>query len=65
MESLSSVPAILVNGPEIVKKAKGTEDTAGTKILQVVGQVKRPGVVEADLGMPLRDPHRQARWRRP
>ena len=30
-------------------------DTKGTKILQVVGQVKRPGVVEANLGMPLRE----------
>ena len=48
------MPAILVNGPEWYK-AKGTEDTKGTKILQVVGQVKRPGVVEANLGMPLRE----------
>jgi NADH-quinone oxidoreductase subunit F len=54
VESLSAVPAILVNGPEWYK-SKGTEDTAGTKILQVVGQVKRPGVVEANLGMPLRE----------
>ncbi|MBM4301941.1 MAG: NADH-quinone oxidoreductase subunit NuoF [Deltaproteobacteria bacterium] len=54
VESLSSVPGILVNGSEWYK-SKGTEDTAGTKILQVVGQVKRPGVVEANLGMPLRE----------
>jgi len=54
VESLSAVPAILVNGPEWYK-SKGTEDTKGTKILQVVGQVKRPGVVEANLGMPLRE----------
>ncbi len=54
VESLSAVPAILVNGAQWYK-AKGTEDTAGTKIMQVVGHVNRPGVVEANLGMPLRE----------
>ncbi|OGR05599.1 MAG: hypothetical protein A3K23_03335, partial [Desulfobacca sp. RBG_16_58_9] len=52
VESLSSVPAIIVNGAEWYK-SKGTEDTAGTKIMQVVGHVNRPGIVEANLGMPL------------
>jgi len=54
VESLSSVPAILVNGAQWYK-AKGTEDTAGTKIMQLVGHVNRPGVVEASLGLPLRE----------
>jgi len=54
VESLSAVPAILVNGAEWYK-SKGTEDTAGTKIMQVVGHVNRPGIVEANLGMPLRE----------
>jgi NADH:ubiquinone oxidoreductase subunit F (NADH-binding)/NADH:ubiquinone oxidoreductase subunit E len=54
VESLASVPAILLHGSEWYK-SKGTEDAAGTKIFQVVGQVKRPGVVEANLGMTVRE----------
>jgi NADH-quinone oxidoreductase subunit F len=54
VESLSAVPAILVHGAQWYK-AKGTEDTPGTKIMQVVGHVNRPGIVEANLGMPLRE----------
>jgi NADH:ubiquinone oxidoreductase subunit F (NADH-binding)/NADH:ubiquinone oxidoreductase subunit E len=54
VESLSSVPAIVLNGSEWYK-AKGTEDSKGTKIFQVVGQVNRPGIVEANLGMTVRE----------
>jgi NADH:ubiquinone oxidoreductase subunit F (NADH-binding)/NADH:ubiquinone oxidoreductase subunit E len=54
VESLSSVPAIVVNGADWYK-AKGTEDARGTKIFQVVGHVNRPGVVEANLGMTVRE----------
>jgi NADH:ubiquinone oxidoreductase subunit F (NADH-binding)/NADH:ubiquinone oxidoreductase subunit E len=54
VESLASVPAILVHGSEWYK-SKGTEDAAGTKIFQVVGQVQRPGVVEANLGLTVRE----------
>jgi NADH:ubiquinone oxidoreductase subunit F (NADH-binding)/NADH:ubiquinone oxidoreductase subunit E len=54
VESLSSVPAILVNGAEWYK-TKGTQDAAGTKIFQVVGQVQKPGIVEANLGMTVRE----------
>jgi NADH:ubiquinone oxidoreductase subunit F (NADH-binding) len=52
VESLSSLAAILKNGSEWYK-AKGTEDAKGTKIFQVVGQVNSPGIVEADMGLPL------------
>jgi len=54
VESLSAVPAILVNGPEWYK-GKGTEDARGTKIFQVVGHVNKPGIVEANLGMTVRE----------
>jgi NADH:ubiquinone oxidoreductase subunit F (NADH-binding)/NADH:ubiquinone oxidoreductase subunit E len=54
VESLASVPGIVVNGSEWYK-AKGTEDAAGTKIFQVVGQVKNPGIVEANCGMTVRE----------
>jgi NADH-quinone oxidoreductase subunit F len=53
VESLSAVPAIIQHGSQWYK-SKGTPDTAGTKIFQVVGHVNRPGVVEANLGMTLK-----------
>jgi len=53
VESLASVPAIVRNGSEWYK-AKGTEDARGTKIFQVVGHVNKPGIVEANLGMTVR-----------
>jgi NADH-quinone oxidoreductase subunit F len=53
VESLASVPDIIVKGADWYK-AKGTEDSRGTKIFQVVGHVNSPGIVEANLGMPLR-----------
>jgi NADH:ubiquinone oxidoreductase subunit F (NADH-binding)/NADH:ubiquinone oxidoreductase subunit E len=52
VESLSSVPDIIVKGGEWYA-AKGTEDSKGTKIFQVVGHVNKPGVVEANMGLPL------------
>lgn len=53
VESLASVPDIVLKGADWYK-AKGTEDSKGTKIFQVVGHVNRPGIVEANMGMPLR-----------
>ena len=53
VESLASVPAIILNGSEWYK-SKGTEDARGTKIFQVVGHVNKPGIVEANLGMTVR-----------
>ena len=52
VESWASVPGIIVQGADWYK-AKGTEDSKGTKIFQVVGHVNTPGVVEANMGMPL------------
>jgi NADH:ubiquinone oxidoreductase subunit F (NADH-binding)/NADH:ubiquinone oxidoreductase subunit E len=52
VESLASVPDIIVKGADWYK-AKGTEDSKGTKIFQVVGHVNKPGIVEANLGLPL------------
>ncbi len=54
VESLSAVPAIISNGSEWYK-SKGTQDTAGTKIYQIVGHVNRPGVVEANVGMTIKE----------
>ncbi len=54
VETLSSVPLIIAKGGAWYK-AKGTEDSAGTKIFQVVGHVNRPGVIEANLGLTVRE----------
>ncbi len=54
VESLASVPGIVVNGSAWYK-SKGTEDAAGTKIFQVVGHVNKPGIVEANCGMTVRE----------
>ncbi len=52
VESWASVPDIIVKGADWFK-AKGTEDSKGTKIFQVVGHVNSPGLVEANMGLPL------------
>jgi NADH-quinone oxidoreductase subunit F len=52
VESLASVPDIIVKGADWYK-AKGTEDSKGTKIFQVVGHVNKPGIVECNMGLPL------------
>jgi len=54
VETLSSIPMIIAKGGEWYK-SKGTEDAAGTKIFQVVGHVNKPGVIEADCGMTVRE----------
>ncbi len=54
VETLSSLPVILAKGGEWYKN-KGTEDAAGTKIFQVVGHINKPGVIEANLGMTVRE----------
>jgi len=53
VESLASVPSIVRHGSEWYK-SKGTEDARGTKIFQVVGHVRKPCIVEANLGMTVR-----------
>ncbi|NCN26310.1 NADH-quinone oxidoreductase subunit NuoF [bacterium] len=54
VETLAHVPGILNNGPEwFVKLGNGTPRGAGTKLLCVSGDVKRPGFYEIPLGLPL------------
>ena len=54
VETLASVPAILKRGGAWYK-GLGTADTAGTKIYQIIGQVQTPQIVEAPVGMTLRE----------
>jgi NADH-quinone oxidoreductase subunit F len=54
LSTMESLPWLLFLGFRWYK-SKGTADAAGTKIFQVVGQVKNPGIVEANCGMTVRE----------
>ncbi len=54
VETLASVPAILKRGGAWYK-GLGTADTSGTKIYQIIGHVQTPQIVEAPVGMTLRE----------
>ncbi|HEX7736657.1 MAG TPA: NADH-quinone oxidoreductase subunit NuoF [Ktedonobacteraceae bacterium] len=52
-ETLSTVPAILRNGPDWYATF-GTEKSKGTRVFCLSGQVKKPGNYELPLGTPFR-----------
>lgn len=52
-ETLANVPHILAKGAEWYR-SMGTADSPGTVICTVVGDAERPGVVEVEMGTPLR-----------
>ena len=54
VETLASVPAILVNGPEWYA-ALGTEKSKGAKTFALTGKIKQPGLIEVPLGITLRE----------
>lgn len=54
VETVASVPWIVNEGPEAYR-AVGTEKSPGTKLFSLSGPVKRPGVYEVPLGLPLRE----------
>jgi NADH:ubiquinone oxidoreductase subunit F (NADH-binding)/NADH:ubiquinone oxidoreductase subunit E len=54
VETLASIPAIIHRGGAWYK-GLGTPDTPGTKIYQVIGQVLTPQIVEAPVGLTLRE----------
>ena len=53
VETLSHVARILANGADWFREA-GTEESPGTMVFTVVGDVDSPGVYELALGTPLR-----------
>ena len=53
VETLANVPWIISNGGESFA-AMGTEDSKGTKVFALAGRIKRGGLVEVPMGMPLR-----------
>ncbi|MDJ0959587.1 MAG: NADH-ubiquinone oxidoreductase-F iron-sulfur binding region domain-containing protein [Acidimicrobiia bacterium] len=52
VETLSNVPHIVRNGADWFRSF-GTEDTPGTMVFSVGGDVRREGVVELEMGTPL------------
>ena len=54
VETLASVPAIINRGGAWYKSL-GTPDTSGTKIYQIIGHVQTPQIVEAPVGLTLRE----------
>ena len=53
VETLSHVARIMTNGSQWFRQA-GTDDSPGTMVFTVVGDVANPGVYELALGTPLR-----------
>ncbi len=53
VETLSNVPHIVSSGAEWFKQF-GTEQSPGTKVVSVSGDVQRPGNYEVELGTPVR-----------
>ena len=54
VETLANVPSIIKNGAEWYKKF-GTEKSTGTKVYTILGHVKYPGLIEVEMGTPLRE----------
>ncbi len=54
VETLANVPWIIREGPEAYRR-HGTEDSPGTKLFSISGDVARPGVYEAPFGITLRE----------
>jgi NADH-quinone oxidoreductase subunit F len=54
VETLANVPHIVASGSDWFK-GFGTEQSPGTKVVSVSGDVTRPGNYEVELGIPTRD----------
>jgi NADH-quinone oxidoreductase subunit F len=54
VETLANVPAIISNGAGWFRKI-GTDKCPGTKVFTILGHVEYPGLIETDMGTPLRE----------
>ncbi len=54
VETLANVPPIIKNGADWYR-TMGTEKCPGTKVFTILGHVVYPGLVEVEMGTPLRD----------
>jgi NADH:ubiquinone oxidoreductase subunit F (NADH-binding) len=53
VETLANVPHIIAEGPDWLR-ASGTDDSPGTMVFTICGDVQREGVFELPLGTPMR-----------
>jgi NADH-quinone oxidoreductase subunit F len=54
VETLANVPAIIHNGSAWFR-AIGTDKCPGTKVFTILGHVEFPGLIETEMGTPLRE----------
>jgi NADH:ubiquinone oxidoreductase subunit F (NADH-binding) len=54
VETLTHIPAIILNGSDWYKSI-GTDQSPGTKIFTISGDVKNPGYFEVEMGVTLKD----------
>ncbi len=54
VETLASVPHIMARGADWFKSL-GTEKCTGTKVFTILGNVEYPGLIEVEMGTPLRE----------
>ncbi|MFO8235661.1 MAG: NADH-ubiquinone oxidoreductase-F iron-sulfur binding region domain-containing protein [Bacteroidales bacterium] len=54
LETLLNVLVVLKNGPDRYKET-GTENSRGTKIFSLSGNIERTGMIEIPMGKPIRD----------
>ena len=54
VETLANIPAIISNGAGWFRGI-GTEKCPGTKVFTILGHVAYPGLIETDMGTPLRE----------
>ena len=52
VETFANIPKIISMGAENFKKL-GTEKSAGTKVFALAGKIKKPGLIEVEMGTPL------------
>ncbi len=53
VETLANVPPILLRGADWFR-GFGTEKSPGTKVYTILGHVRNPGLIEVEMGTPLR-----------
>ncbi len=54
VETLANIPAIILNGAHWFKNL-GAVGSSGTKVFTILGHVEYPGLVEVEMGTPLKD----------
>jgi len=54
VETLANIPAIISNGAGWFRKI-GTDKCPGTKVFTILGHAEYPGLVETEMGTPLRE----------